>query len=399
MENRHSSIPRPGIASIVLCLILITLGLTAAPLAQDRPFTVHPAQPAILNGPYLVAPMETGVTIVWRTDTPCHSGVRFGTDRELLELAEPDEHGLAPVGTLHRIRLDGLIPGETYYYQVVSTRVVRLKAYWPEKGLSVESPVFQFTLPSRDKPEVTFSFITDTQHEDLGRLKRHLDAVDWKGSEFVVHGGDAVDWVRDEDQVFDSWLEPVTSRLDHTTGLVFMRGNHDMRGPFARMIYDYVDNGTGSFYYSFDAGPLHFVVLDSGEDKDDATPVYAELNRMRAYREREYDWFATHVKESARFREAPFRVLLIHNPGWGWVNDENEKWADLAANSGIDLILSGHRHRLIRQDPPAETPGYTSLTVGQDQVARIRATSERIEITVVDTEGKALEQFSLLVRQ
>lgn len=398
MENRHSQLLWLRRLSSAMMTILLLLGLTVTSRAQDRPFTVHPTTPVILNGPYLVAPTDSGVTIVWRTDTPCHSGVRYGVNSSLSELAEPDEHGLVPVGTLHRVRLSGLTPGQTYSYQVLSTRVVRLKAYWPEKGMTVESPVFQFKVPDRRADEVVFSFITDTQHEDLGRLKRHLDAVKWQESEFVVHGGDALDWVRDEDQLFENWLEPVTARLDHSKGLVFIRGNHDMRGPFAREVYDYVDNGTGSFHYSFDAGPIHFVVLDSGEDKDDSTPVYADLNRMRAYREREYDWFAAHVRESARFQEAPFRILLIHNPGWGWVNDENQKWAELAAKSRIDLILSGHRHRLIREAPEAGASGYTSLTVGQDQVARIRATKEAIEIVVADTDGKTLEEFSVLVK-
>ena len=37
----------------------------------------------------------------------------------------------------------GLEPGATYSYQAVSTRVVKLKAYWPDKGLSIESPVLR----------------------------------------------------------------------------------------------------------------------------------------------------------------------------------------------------------------------------------------------------------------
>ncbi|HLV01666.1 MAG TPA: fibronectin type III domain-containing protein [Acidobacteriota bacterium] len=284
----------PGLATFILALTL----LSAFVYTQDEPFPVHETRPVILNGPYLSAPSEDGISIVWITDTPCHSKVLFGTDRSLNQTTQPSKHGLIPVDTVHSVRLTGLEPGQTYYYRVVSTRVVRMKPYWPEKGLEVQSPIYSFRLPDPSRPSVSFSFITDTQHEDLNRLKTHLDLVDWEGSDFLVHGGDAVSWVENEEQLLSRFLDPIGLRLAHTKPLVLARGNHDMRGAYARQLYQYLPTATGQFYYAFSDGPVHMVVIDTGEDKADDTNVYARLNDFKAYRQEEFEWFKKHVAES-----------------------------------------------------------------------------------------------------
>ena len=102
--------------------------------AQNAPFVVHDAKPVIIRGPFLIDPSETAVTIVWTTDAPSHSEVRYGTGTVLDKKAESVRHGLVDIGTLHSIRVTGLTPGRTYNYQIASTRVVKMKAYWPEKG-------------------------------------------------------------------------------------------------------------------------------------------------------------------------------------------------------------------------------------------------------------------------
>jgi calcineurin-like phosphoesterase family protein len=363
--------------------------------AQDLPFPVHDTRPVILNGPYLAGPSETGVTIVWRTDTPCHSKVLYGKAGQLDSVAEPHEHGLLPVGTLHAVHLSGLSPGQTYSYRVVSTRVVKLRPYWPEKGLSIESPVFAFTTFDRGKKTVFFSFITDTQHEDLKRLNAHLDAVDWGRSEFLAHGGDALNWVENEDQLLEKWLEPIARRLGQSKPLVFARGNHDMRGPFARRLYPYVPTPTGKFYYSLDVGPVHLVVLDTGEDKSDDTNVYAGLNRFQSYKAEEFAWLRQHIRSNPRVTEAPFRIVVMHAPDWGWVNEKNDRWTELANRARVDLVLAGHRHRFHRVEPGEAGNDYTILVVGQDQVAAVEASQTSLKVQVKATSGEILDSFSL----
>ena len=384
-------------ARVLLLLLVILLAGVVPATAQDEPFVVHDTKSVIVHGPYLVEPAETAVTIVWTTDTPAHAKVEFGETDALGRAAEPAVHGLVPVGTVHRVRLTGLEPGRTYHYRVVATRVVKLKAYWPEKGLPVESPIFTFRTLDRSATAVSFSLITDT-HEDVARIKALAARVDWPATDVFVHLGDAFHWLAGEDQLFERWLGPMIAALDHRTPLVFARGNHEMRGPFARAFFDYVPVSTGEYYHAFDHGPIHFVVLDAGEDKDDDTNVYARLNQVEPYRERELAWWRDHVAAEPRARGAPFQVVLVHQPDFGYVGGESLRWVTFANQARVDLVIAGHRHRFRRVAPGEQGNDYTILVLGQDQLARVDATADELRVTVVDKDGNAVDAFTLPAR-
>jgi predicted phosphodiesterase len=397
-KNSRRDYLMAGATKFRFAAILIALVFTPG-LAQDRPYVIHDTQPVILEGPYLVAPTEDGITVVWETDTDCHSRVEYGESNEMGRIAEVYPHGMLSVGTTHAIRLTGLTPGTSYHYKVASTRVVKLKAYWPEKGLTVESAVFRFRTPNSRSESVTFSFLADTQHEDVGRLNRNLDIVNWASIEFLVHGGDAFEAIENEEQLFRSFLRPITKRLAHTKPLVFVRGNHEMRGGFARHLYDYVPADTGEFYYAFDAGPVHFLALDSAENKDDDANVYSGLNRTEPYREKEFLWLQNHIETEPRIREAAFRVILIHAPNWGWVGGQSEKWTDLANRAGIDLMIAGHRHRYSWSPAGTEGRDYSVLVVGQDQAAHVEVSPTQIKVVVTDSNLQVVGEIEVSVRE
>lgn len=378
---------------------LVTLGsalllfIPAFASAQSEPFKVFDTRPVITEGPYLIATSDTSTTIVWLTDTPSHSKVRYGRGTELNGVVEPHVDGLVPVGTRHVVHLTGLAPGTRYSYQVVSTRVVRLKAYWPDKGLDVESPVHTFTTLDPARPTVSFSVVTDT-HEDVGRINRLMKMIDWASTDFLVHTGDAFHWIDTEEQLFRNWLTPTATALAHVRPLMYARGNHELRGPFARRLFEYVPTVEGRFYYARDAGPVHLLVLDTGEDKPDDTNVYARLNQTVPYRNEEFDWLEAHARSNRRMADAPFRVIVMHQPQWGWLAEGADRWTKLASDAGVDLVIAGHRHRFSYSAPE---PGraYHLLVVGQDQVARVDATAA--ELTVVLTSADGAEVHRLVI--
>src|SRR5690625_4167237 len=120
-------------------LILSLAGISGPIYAQHEPFVVHETRPVITQGPYLVDPGETSVTIVWMTDTPAHSKVVYGPENGGLAFeVKPRKHGRIPAAPQHAVRMPGVEQRRSYQYRVISTRVVKLKAYWPEMGLSVE---------------------------------------------------------------------------------------------------------------------------------------------------------------------------------------------------------------------------------------------------------------------
>ena len=387
---------------VAAALLVITAALGPAPSlhAQSQPYKTFDTRPVITQGPYLIATGSTTATIVWLTDAPSHSLVKYarGAGLEssaLTTTAEPERDGLVPVGLRHVVHLTGLTPGAVYSYQVVSTRVVRLKAYWPDKGLSTESPVFAFTTLDPEKPTASFSVVTDT-HEDVARIRALNKLIDWKTTDFLVHTGDAFHWIDDEEHLFRNWLEPTIAALASTTPLIYARGNHELRGAFARQLFDYIPTIEGRFYFARDAGPVHLLVLDTAEDKPDDTNVYARLNQTAPYRVAELRWLREHLASTPRVKQAPFRVIVMHQPRWGWLPDGNAAWIHAANDAGVDLVIAGHTHRFSYTAPGAGVAHkYHLLVVGQDQVARVDATTTALKIVVTATDGKVVHSMEI----
>ena len=396
-RSRNPHARPPAALGAALIAALFALGLPA--VAQDEPFIVHETKPVIMQGPYLSALSETGATIVWTTDTPCHAKVVFGPQGESLSReADNAAHGLLPIGTRHVVHLGGLEPGRSYTYKAVATRVVKMKAYWPEKGLPAESPERTFMTFDRAKPSVSFSAVADT-HEDAAGVKELLRVVEEQATEFLVHLGDAFHSLESEDQLFGRWLGPAERAVAGSKLLLFVRGNHEMRGVFARDLLDYIPAPEGRHYYARDHGPLHLIILDTGEDKADETNVYARLNKTESYRREEFAWLERHLATDPRAAEAPFRVILLHQPDWGWTDGRGDEWTALANKGKIDLVLGGHFHRLRTVKPGTQGNEFTVLALGQEQVARVEATPHELRVTVCGTDGQVAETLAIKARR
>ena len=375
---------------ILSLLVLAVLSLAA----QSQPFIVHDTKSVITHGPYLVDPSESGVTVVWTTDTPSHAAVKFGAGEALDQLAEDAEHGLLPVGTRHAVRLRNLEAGKTYRYQAVATRVVKLNAYWPEKGLPIESPPATFTTFDRRKEAVSFSVITDT-HESVARIDALMKAIDWPTTDFLAQTGDAFDWLASEDQLFARWLDPINRGLAKAKPFILARGNHEWRGPFARELFAYLPIDEGRFYHTREHGPIRLIVLDSGEDKPDDTNVYSRLNRSEPYLQEELRWLTAEARSSPRFRDAPFRIVLMHQPNWGSMPDGRARWIATANEAGIDLVIAGHNHKFSRIAVGTNGATFPTLVVGQDQVARVDASAQEIRVSIKTAAGEAVDAFTV----
>jgi predicted phosphodiesterase len=390
------------IAPILMHFSFALFGQDARPTKEGQPpnvgqaaepYVLYDTKPVIVHGPFLVAPSETSVSIAWTTDTPCHSKILYGIDK-LDQEAIHQVNGLLPVGTTHSVVLTGLKPGQRYQYQAVSTRVVKLKGYWPDKGLSVKSEISTFTTFDGSRPTSTFYVVTDT-HEDATRIGALMKLADWQRADYLLHLGDAFNTVESEDQIFAKWLDPIRQSIGPSIPLIYAKGNHDSRGPFARNLPDYVPIEEGRFYYSRDQGPVHLVVVDTGEDKPDNTNVYAHLNAFGAYREQELSWLQEHSRTSKRMAAAAFRIVALHQPMWGYVEGDRERWTDWANRSKIDLVIAGHTHRFAHIKPGERKNDYPILIVGQDQLGKVEATETQLRLSVVAKDGAPVYSFAI----
>lgn len=389
-----SNFPRAALAS--LCLGMAVLAAHGAARAQSEPYKVFDTKPVITEGPYLVALSDSAVSVVWMTDAPSHAKLRLSDGATVREI-EPQVDGLVPVGQRHVVTVTGLAPGKRYSYEAVATRVVKLKPYWPDKGLSTSSAAAEFTTFDPRQKKVAFSVVTDT-HEDTARIGRLMKMVDWRSNDALLHLGDAFHWLDSEEQLFAKWLRPTVAALGPGKPLLFARGNHELRGPFARQLAGYVPTPEGSYYYARAMGPVHLLVLDTAEDKPDDTNVYAQLNRTAPYRAAELAWLRGHAGHDAHFAGAPFRVVAMHQGDWGWLPDDGAAWTALANQAGVDLVIAGHDHAF-SYHAPDQSHAYHLLVLGQDQLARVEATQRTLTVKVISDKGEALHTLDIAARR
>lgn len=67
--------------------------------------------------PYLQNPVDSGITVMWKTSVPTYSWVEYGTDKDKLKRIRPLMDGqIICNNDLHKVRIEGLLPRKKYYY-------------------------------------------------------------------------------------------------------------------------------------------------------------------------------------------------------------------------------------------------------------------------------------------
>lgn len=377
--------------------------------ALSAPLLAAAERLAVIHGPYLQNPSPTAMTVVWFTNKPCASWLEYGTGESrgtfpefgsLISTAKASTHGLyAANGTRHMVTLEGLKPGKAYPYRVVAREIVKFEPYEVVYGESVAGGMLEFRTLDPKKTAFQFDVFQDI-HTDPLRLNALLQVPGGETTELRFFNGDTVSDLSREASIFDGFLDAAVSRFASRSPFIYIRGNHDTRGLLARSLGDYFPPRDGRFYYSFDHGPVHFIVLDSGEDKPDDSPVYAGLADFDRYRLREAEWLKTEVRSDA-FVNAGYRVVLVHIPpfGTGFTPESLAKvWGPILNEAGIDVVLSGHFHRLIKILPADGRNAFPVLCAPQNALVRAEVRREAIGLKVIDTQGSVLDALTLPAR-
>ncbi len=361
---------------------------SAVPSADD-PFV-------LAHGPCLQVPGTNEMTVSWHTNRVGVSKVLYGKNTpDAVAVASKD--GLIPNdSTCHAVRLTGLEPGQTYQYKTI-TREFKGYAtpYLVKYGDTAESDTFTFTTLDPNKAAYSFLMWNDI-HDDCKRLQAMFDDVKWDGVDFTVFNGDMVnDFIRPE-QPFRGFYDASVSRFARKLPMVFVRGNHETRGPMARRLNDYFPGRNGRQYWSFDHGPVHYVVLDSGEDKPDSDKEYAGLVDFTPYRQEQAEWLKADLAGDAAKR-AKFRVVLSHQPSaYGRLNDFGVQeirrlWDPIINAANVQLWLSGHVHDFMQRAPhEGGDNAYHAVINPNDGTTRVDVTPDVLQVTVIKKGGKVL---------
>lgn len=362
----------------------------------------------MLCAPVLTNPTPNGITAIWATSAPATGWIEYGETEQLGMRARGIVQGLAPYEERTiKVRLRGLKPGTRYFYRAVAEHTTY---DWHEgikraSDAAAASEIYDFTTPNPAADEVRFTVWNDT-HENDETLRGVFAAHQESPGDFLLWNGDLTNDLYDEPKMVDQFLHPAGLPFAARTPYYFVRGNHDVRGPYARRIAEVTDVPDNRHYYAFRQGPLAAIVLDTGEDKPDDHRFYAGLCDFASFRARQAKWLARAIRQPS-FRNAPFRVLFCHIPLW-WLNDAHtgtycldgqRKWHDLLVEGGVQLVVSGHTHDAQHLSADSRHP-YVQLTGGgpkpeQATYLRGQATRDRLIATQHRLDGQVLHTVEL----
>lgn len=362
----------------------------------------------ITHGPYLQNLSENEVTVVWTTDKPCKSWVEFSKKEDgknfysqLPRKAYASQDGLCCVDTLHRVTITGLEKNTTYFYRVLSQEVKELLPYRPVLGNIVSTDIWKkpLTFTTLDGRQETLSIVMINDiHGKNDLQKKLLEMAPPQNVDMVVFCGDMCNYINKQSDIFTGFLDTSVGLFASRKPFVYVRGNHETRGAYARNFFRYLAGPEGKFYYAFTYGPIRFIVLDSGEDKPDTDVEYSGLVDFDNYILEQKEWLAREL-ESPEFRAASFRVVLSHIPfGKGsWYGSERlrKQLLPLLESVRIDLMLSGHNHAFGFMDKGKVTV-FPIIVNSNNSVLTMFGSEDLLKVQVKQIDGKVLleKEFS-----
>lgn len=381
-------------------LVLSAVGLLT-PAAASRK-TIPDEDFKIAVGPCLQTSFGNNISILWITTKNAASWVEYGLSADKLDQKAygKSAYGLRPTGKINVIKLQNLQPGTRYYYRIVSKEIVDFQPYKLTYGKSINSEVHSFVNTDIAKEEIRFVMLNDI-HDRPKSIPFLLDLDKEKKNDFIFFNGDIFDYQTNEQQIIHHMLQPCADAFAKETPFVYVRGNHETRGKYCREFPQYFEN-VG--YDAFTLGPVRFVLLDTGEDKEDAHPVYAGIVDFDAYRLQQAEWFKQEM-ESKAFKKAKFRVILMHIPPCFGGNAPGEKHVNSVFNpllnkAKVDIVLSGHTHRYIIRKPNEGENNYPIIvgggpTEGRRTMTKVTADKNQLKVVMLNDKGEEAGSYIL----
>lgn len=304
---------------------------------------------------------ENGEPVIngYYTDRQAHGAEWMSGDYGHIELTDVTEYS-------YKAQAAELEPNSTYSYKVGS-----------ESGEVSEIGTFKTSGESGDP----FKFVhyTDTQNAFWNENVRNeasfgantlMNALETSGdADFVLHTGDVVETAEVEDEWVDLFGQSQPYFMQ--AAMAVASGNHDEYAlnygdePLTEKFNEHVnvpaanDEIDGGSYYSFDYNGVHFVTLNTNDNKE------SEDNpEGKAIGEEQMQWIREDV-EAARDNGAEWIVLNYHKPlyskSYHSLQDEDvqkvrEELTVLIDELDIDLALQGHDHVISRTHSLTHVP-------------------------------------------
>lgn len=294
--------------------------------------SVFPVTPYKLTSAPVVFDNGESYSVVFTTNGKGTGAVKLNVNGEEKIIYDENNGRLNADSIIHTVKVPyDMLSCNTY--SVVSQRVTDELNYGGRKGKTVESQEIYFNDSLSDN--VNALTVSDWHTNTKSALAAASRLGDYNAAIFL---GDAASGLMSEKEVA---VYIVQFCADITRGempALFVRGNHETRGRYASKLAD--DLGMDKFYYTAKLGNYSFIVLDSGEDKEDSHIEYGGMVNYENCRREMVNWL-----ETLENTDNSKTVLLSHSSEI-CIEDELEQRAKAKlAQLNVSLIASGHEHK------------------------------------------------------
>jgi hypothetical protein len=371
--------------------------------------------PVFTGSPVVSGPAPNAITILQPLQRHATGYLEFAVEDEAWRRVDAEQAGLLPLAEhVLKFRLPPLPAGKTVRYRFAARTAgwVKVRQFYHGElkfGEPQISPEYSFRTLATDADSTTIAVWNDT-HENTETLKSLHGLTATLKPDLLLWNGDQSNDVHFERDMPGQFLTPAGLSIAERWPLAYARGNHDVRGPAARSLADFTGTPGDRFYYGFRSGPLAALVMDTGEDKPDDSPVFGGMAAFQKMQRRQAEWLDTVVKESW-FRDAPHKVLFCHIPLWftrdifptqrRWECHSfcRGLWASKLAAAGVKLVVSGHTHA-DRWMPAKEGQPIAQLIGGGPQprsatFIQLTATREALTLKMTKLDGTVLADATL----
>lgn len=373
-------------------------------------FTIFPlfgqGEIRITHAPYLQNLGENEVTIVWTVNKPSIGWVELAPDdgTHFYHTERPKvfnaKNGIKQTSYVHAVHLKGLKPGTRYRYRVYSQEVLSHVGWKVIYGNVEATNVYGkqplvFQTSDHGKQTVNFAMVNDI-HGKSDVLEKLVSHCDLKTTDMFLFNGDMVSFFNNENEIFEGFMDKATELFASELPMYYIRGNHETRGAFATAFQNYFSPRQEHLYYMFRQGPVCFVILDSGEDKPDSDLEYAGITVYDQYRTEQAEWLKE-VLESKEYKEAPFKVVVCHMPpfgGWHGEQEVAEKFIPLLNNANVDVMLCGHLHQYVRNEPK-DGVNFPVIVNSNNTVLKAEANDKVLRIKILGLDGKVVDKVMI----
>jgi hypothetical protein len=347
----------------------------------------------ISKQPYLILPGENMMIVRVELDENRDCMLQYGLEEgKLINSVRGVIRGVKENHYLYEFRLEKLLEGKKYFYQVLLGDEKSRLQYFNTFKKNEKNIHFAAMGDSRSNPDI-FDVV--------------MDNVESNDPDFIISMGDLVH----DGGMFSEWdtyYFDIAQNVIANIPLVSSLGDHEGNDDNGELFRHYLltDEPLKKQWFSFDYGDAHFIALDYR--RADSTEMI--------------NWFIDDVSKS----KARWKFVYMHRPCYNFSGHQSrwgyDKWPELFRKYKIDIAFAGHSHIYERFYPmrPIDEPqswpvtyittggagaglykktdNYTSLAFAEsiNHFVDVKISGDTLKLRTIDNKRSVIDSLTII---